>query len=170
MSVKINGSGIITGLDADGISAQPVFPGNVLQVVMGTDNTPTSINSSSYVDTGLSATITPTSATSKILVLTKQSGFFQRDTNNLGGEALINLVRNSTEISFNFYRWRAGLASDSRLYAPFSDSFSFLDSPNSSSAITYKTQGRVTDTANFTRIVTQDSSSIATMVLMEIAA
>jgi hypothetical protein len=69
MSVTINGSGIITGLDADGISAQPVFPGQVLQVVSTTKTDTFTATVTGFVDiTGLSATITPLSASNKILV------------------------------------------------------------------------------------------------------
>ena len=42
--------------------------GKVLQVVQATTSTETTVSTTSYTDTGLSATITPTSASSKILV------------------------------------------------------------------------------------------------------
>ena len=43
--------------------------GGVLQVVEGTRTDGTNTASSSYVDAGLSATITPTSSSSKVLVV-----------------------------------------------------------------------------------------------------
>ena len=51
------------------------FPaGSVLQVVTGTTSTLVSNNTNVPVDTGLTATITPTSASSKILILVSQNG------------------------------------------------------------------------------------------------
>jgi hypothetical protein len=47
--------------------------GKVLQVVYGDTTTSTTIASTSYADTGLSASITPSSATSKVLVFCAQN-------------------------------------------------------------------------------------------------
>jgi len=69
--------------------------GKVLQVVQGTYNTELSTNSTTYVTTGLTVSITPTSATSKIYVhaivngLTKYSG-------SASNAAQIRLYRNAT--------------------------------------------------------------------------
>jgi len=80
MAITINGTGSISGLTATGISAQPVFPGNVLQVVnhqtgtMATgittipvDNT---IPQNTEGDQYMSLAITPTSASSKLVIST----------------------------------------------------------------------------------------------------
>jgi hypothetical protein len=48
--------------------------GKVLQVVNASYATRTSSTTSTYADTGLTATITPTAATSKILVIANQNG------------------------------------------------------------------------------------------------
>jgi hypothetical protein len=71
MSVTISGDGTITGLDADGISSQPVFPGNVLQVVSTTktDTFSASLARGAISGDAITASITPTSSSSKILVL-----------------------------------------------------------------------------------------------------
>ena len=69
MGITIDGAGTITGLDADGISAQPVFPGNVLQVVRATDSANRSTTSTSFVDAGISVTITPTRSDSAIMLI-----------------------------------------------------------------------------------------------------
>ena len=55
--------------------------GKVLQVVSANYSTETASSSSTLADTGTTATITPTSATSKILVLVAQTGI-QKQTNN----------------------------------------------------------------------------------------
>jgi hypothetical protein len=169
MSVKINGSGIITGLDADGISAQPVFPGNVLQVVMGSTTTQTNIASTSYQDSGLSATITPTSASSKILIIVSQC------LNSFSGDSAVRLqdvrlLRNSTEISTKTNRAYAALGSNGFVETAINADFAVLDSPNTTSAVTYKTQGNISSTANSALIQYQSGNTQSTITLMEIAA
>jgi hypothetical protein len=134
MSVKIDGSGIITGLDADGISAQPVFPGNVLQVVSTTKTDTFSTTSTSFTDiTGLSASITPTSATSKILVLSSVYA-------SLDDTGFLQLVRNSTAVgngSNGFAMFRFGAANEGGSFV-----INYLDAPSSASSLTYKIQTR----------------------------
>ena len=73
-----------TGLDSDSISIDVsgnitttktplgfVPSGGILQTVEATDSTQTTTTSGSYVDTGLTATITPSSTSSKILAIAK---------------------------------------------------------------------------------------------------
>ena len=48
--------------------------GKVLQVVMGNTTTSAYTNTNTFIDTNLTATITPTSASSKVLVLVSQNG------------------------------------------------------------------------------------------------
>ena len=69
MSVTISGSGTISGLAATGISDQPVFAGNVLQVIQAQSTAATTTSSTSYVDlTGMSASIT-VKANSKVFIM-----------------------------------------------------------------------------------------------------
>jgi hypothetical protein len=90
--------------------------------------------STSFVDiTGLSVTITPSSATSKILVTYTVSG----GTGALN-PVYINIVRNSTTIG-------AGAGGNSVIVSPSTDvpatvSNSFIDSPGTTSATVYKLQ------------------------------
>jgi hypothetical protein len=156
MSVKIDGSGIITGLDADGISAQPVFPGNVLQVVHASHNTEVSTTSGTYADTGISATITPTSATSKILVL-YSVGYLSQDSNI----PKIRLVRNSTEI-------QACERAINAAHASYMHN-EHLDAPATTSATTYKIQSAKLISGGSAFITCWNSEQPSTITLMEIA-
>ena len=70
--------------------------GKVLQVVNATYSTSTTITSSSYTDTGLSASITPSSATSKVLVLVSQRLSTYRAVGQAG--AGYQLLRGATVI------------------------------------------------------------------------
>ncbi len=130
--------GTITAADfASGVG------GKVLQVVStAKTDTFTSSTTGSFIDiTGLSLSITPSSASNKILVLANVMGSGVAATNNV----LFKMVRNSTDIN-------VGASSGSRTPC-FSvgqdtgdsnqganNSGSFLDSPNTTSAITYKIQ------------------------------
>ena len=70
-------------------------PGHILQVVTNTYATLTATTSSSYVDTGLAATITPSSSSSKIFVLAGCSMW----QNTAGGVSSITLYRGGSRVS-----------------------------------------------------------------------
>jgi hypothetical protein len=140
--------------------------GSVLQVVQGTYGTATQIQSTTFTDTGLTASITPTSATSKILVIVSQPGFCSYSS---GGNAIIpNLCRNGSEIL------RLGQSqSNTTTFAPFSINVTYLDSPATTSSTTYKTQVKWSAGASASNTIflnwTSDIDGNSTMVLMEIA-
>jgi hypothetical protein len=119
--------------------AAPAGGGKVLQVVTATTTTATTIASTTFTDTGLSASITPSAATSKILVLTSQNVEINRQTIQAG--VGIRLMRDATSIAeypdykaFNVYTGNA-----THLIANTIVTLTYLDSPNTTSAITYKT-------------------------------
>jgi len=138
--------------------------GKVLQVVSATFSTSTSNSTSTYVDTGLSASITPSSATSKILCMYYHP--IRRSSGSANNKVSIRLVRASTTIH----------TSPDLLYtdvlaaheADHSTHLSFVDSPATTSATTYKTTfANVAGTASVT---VQVDSRTASLILMEIGA
>jgi hypothetical protein len=168
MSVKIDGSGIITGLDADGISAQPVFPGNVLQVVQEVTNAQTTTTSASFVSGGLSASITPSSASSKILVLCSftgsissraQLGVFTIFRDSVGG---VNLSGGTTNGLISIYP-----SSNDNILTGVQ--LTFLDSPSSANQVSYFLAMKNSSGTNATTAVAGDPAKTI-MTLMEIAA
>ena len=121
---------------ATGLAWGSITTGKVLQVVQGTNTTTVSNSTSSPVDTGLSASITPSSSSSKVLVLVSSNTIQKSADNSLNG---INytLLRGSTVITGNYlvgYTHSTAL----NIYLPIT--FSFLDSPSTTSSTTYKTQ------------------------------
>ena len=72
--------------------------GKVLQVVHASYSTAQASSSTTYADTGLTATITPSSATSKILVLVSQNGL-QKTNAESTSRISIKLLRDSTTIT-----------------------------------------------------------------------
>jgi hypothetical protein len=149
MSLILDGDGAISGLTATGISAvqtvtRAAMPiGSVLQVVQTVKSDTFTTTSSSYVDvTGLSVTITPTSASNRILVL------YSSTMGTISGQysCAMRLVRNSTAIYVGDAagsRTRASSLSWSDIGTQLDTvpvNGIFLDSPATTSATTYKLQ------------------------------
>ena len=140
--------------------------GTVLQVVSATYSTTTSTSTTSYADSGLTVSITPSSATSKVLVLVSING-----VNKSGVDCCLNarLNRDATSIS-NI----TGLAAYTGTTATGTGSaaFNYLDSPASTSSTTYKVQ---IASSNATRSVSINDyaavlGSVSAITVMEIAA
>jgi hypothetical protein len=144
--------------------AAPAGGGKVLQVVNATYSTQTSTTSTTFADTGLTATITPTSATSQILVFVNQVGCHRNSGTN--GALQLRLLRGATSIvTFEKY---LGYNSGTVEINAGSASTTYLDSPATTSATTYKTQ-LATDLGGFTLAV-QANGGTSTITLMEIGA
>lgn len=114
--------------------------GKILQVVSTTKTTSFSTTSATFVDvTDLSVSITPSSTSNKILVIFDATVA----TSTTGNVARINLVRDSTPISQS-----TGSGTGDQSYTGYTASttsgthagINFLDSPSSTSALTYKIQ------------------------------
>jgi hypothetical protein len=127
-----------TGLPAAQLTGTQTIPrgtlptGSVLQVVNATGTTGASNTTTTFADTGLTGTITPTSATSKILIFGHMGDF---RTNTTSNGIKINLCRNGSEI----YRIAQELLYITNALDVGMD-FNYLDSPATTSAVTYKTQ------------------------------
>ena len=138
--------------------------GKVLQVVEGSYQTGVNSSSSTYADTGLTATITPSSASSKVLVFVSQNGNYQ--ANGAGG---------SNSMGLKLFRGATEIAKQTSLYSTFSslqgntNGLSILDSPATTSATTYKTQFNSVE-AKATVYVQIDSVNRSSIILMEIGA
>tara|TARA_R110000868_G_scaffold378880_1_gene644519 strand:- start:539 stop:1141 length:603 start_codon:yes stop_codon:yes gene_type:complete len=186
--IEQNGSDICTidstGLAmASGMTITGAGVGKILQVVqmVKTDtSSATSASTNTFVDLpGMSVAITPSSSSSKILVsFTVSLGF-------VVGTFHINLVRGSTNIA-------VGDADGSRVPSTISTrpagtpythdssprSYTFLDSPNTTSATTYKLQGTLGSTYSGTMYVNRSAADTnasygvrvtSTMTAMEVA-
>jgi hypothetical protein len=139
--------------------------GSVLQVVQGSLAGTFTTNSTSFVTTGLTASITPKYATSKILAIVSCN---QSLAANTGKVAYYTLYRNSTNLaptgsglnqSFgNLY------CANSNLFANMN--FSYLDSPATTSATTYTVYAGV-DSGGNANINQNNSTSY--IQLLEIA-
>lgn len=167
MPIGLNGSGPITGATTlNGLTIPTAGFGKVLQVVQSTYSTETLVQNTSFADTGLSCSITPSSTSSKVLVCVSQTWNIAGQAVERTGEAI--LVRGSTQISFKRKYHNVALGASNYNSTGETLTFIYLDSPSSSASVTYKTQGRVTSTANDGFTIFQAGSSVSTMILVEI--
>ena len=123
--------------------------GNVIQVVSTTKTDKFTTTSSSAVDiTGLSVTITPTSASSKILIVTNIN--YGGNTNLYGA---FFVLRNSTNVVVGTYPTGSqtaatfGVGTPVDTYKLMCASHTYFDSPNTTSATTYKIQAASKDSS-----------------------
>jgi hypothetical protein len=141
-----------------------ISTGKVLQVVNATSSTETSTSSTSYSDTNLSATITPSSSSNKILITVNHTGLLKQSSNNAGK---IQLLRGST--SLIMFSNDFGRDGGTGLNGVGGTGTSYLDSPSTTSATTYKTQLACSVTAAAAVKIAQNNA-VQTMTLMEIEA
>ena len=118
--------------------------GKVLQVVESSAiSSQVTVSSTTFADSGVTVSITPSATTSKILVLAVGSSYIQGTGYNVKGE--IRVLRDSTEISRTDHGYDSGNSSfGARLALSFN--MSRLDTPSTTSSITYKIQIRVAGT------------------------
>jgi len=181
MPVTINGNGTVTGLTALPDSA--MSSGSIIQVVQAykTDTFSASLATGVYSSAILTQSITPSSASSKILVLCTLHLTTGGDTGACGAK----IQRDGSDIGVadadgNRSRGIGGGVGGlitGRLVSNIQ--MTLLDSPNSTSALSYTTLAKHgysgTQTIYINRELTDDNSSRATrftssLTLMEVAA
>ena len=138
--------------------------GKILQVVGATDNTQKDTSSASYADTGLSASITPSSSSNKVLIIVHHGGLLKDSSNNAGK---LQLLRGTTAI--HMFENDFGRDGGTGLNAVGGSGTVHLDSPNTTSETTYKTQIACSVTAAST-VRSGQNNAVATMTLMEVSA
>jgi hypothetical protein len=132
-----------------GVPASGMPTGSVIQIIQTVKTDVFSTTSASYVDvTGLSVTITPISTTSKILV--SYSLQFSGITDSYGAATVVrngSIISAGTSATGNQTNITTGLATGSSgnwNYKLQTAHYEFLDSPASTSALTYKIQVKAT--------------------------
>ena len=141
------------------------IPGHVIQVVQGTrSGSSISTTSTSLSDTGLSVSITPTAASSKIVVMATLTGGSTTEPGN-DAQAFFQLVRDTTDLIQVRCGDHNGNASRSDDISPIN--LSYLDSPATTSATTYKVQYKVNGSGRTAQAFL--GSQIGSIIAMEIA-
>jgi len=169
MSMIIDGT---NGLTFNNATTQ-ASAGQVLQVVNGTTNTSVTNTTITYADTNLTATITPKFSTSKILILIAQNMYLYDTTAASDAGCALQIQKNSSTIYapapsrdfLSFYSPAGTTRFDFGTMIPLN----YLDSPASTSALTYKTQSALANAGAGASIICQ-VAGYSTITLMEIAA
>lgn len=165
-SDSLNSGAVTSAALASGVPTRAQLPaGSVLQVVQGSYSTGASTSSTSYGDTGLTATITPTSASSKILVMVSHNGV-SKNVGNVSNGVNIQLLRGATVVSI--FGRLVGYDNQNNYNVGFYSGVDYLDSPATTSAVTYKTQ--FANYAASSSVEINANSAISYITLMEIAA
>ena len=136
---------------------------SILQVIQTVSTTFDSSNSTSFVASSLTASITPSSTSNKVLIFANAT---------LGGsgtnsQPIITIYRNATTNLGDATRGFAQ-AYNSAGGIQESSSIMYLDSPSSTSSLTYKTQAKISTTANAGEIKVQADNFTDTITLIEI--
>jgi len=157
------------------IAAARLPAGSVLQVVSASIGSQTTSTSTTYADTGLTASITPSSASNKILVLVSQG------INAVGAAAVgygnqtnagVQLLRGATVLivpgSDSGGKYSMGVAATGTLALWAIVGMNYLDSPATTSSTTYKTQF-AKGTSGMGAVYANDGAGGSFITLMEIA-
>ena len=180
-----------TGASADGITmaadGSVTFPGNatcsgtatgfgggkLLKYETTAYNTQVSHSGTSYVDTGLSRTIQPSAASSKILVLLSQ--FFNVNVANPNVGASVQLLEGSNVVvpsdAWDLYFFPGLTGNNSKNYNHrFNVIMIHTPSYSVGDTLTYKTQMKALLDGNQTNVKAQSSDSYSYLTLVELAA
>ena len=164
MALTLDGSlGITFPVTAGSASAVQASSGRMLQVVNASTSTNVNQTTTTLIDTGLSATITPSSASNKILVEVFQNGVAKNSATTF---ERINLYRGATLL----YSLEGAVGVNGTTSPNYVGTVgtTYLDSPATTSAVTYKTQFNNEGGAGTTSV--QVNAATSTITLMEIAA
>jgi hypothetical protein len=147
--------------------------GKVLQVVSAVTTTDTNMTSTAYADTTLTATITPTSATSKIMVIVSQAMRVSTTANGVLGVG-IKLLRGAIEIISIVAPRAMSIQATADLTPNLAVegyiSLNALDAPATTAATTYKVQFALDSTAASRAARAQTANIPSSIILMEIGA
>jgi hypothetical protein len=134
----------------------------ILQVVSGSTTTQFVSSTSTYATIGLSASITPQSTSSKILVMAHIGGV-NKQVSNTG----LNLTLYKNGVGLSFFGARVGFDSTAN-EANADANCLFLDSPNTVASTTYAIFGA--SSANSAFALAQHQNANSTIILCEVSA
>ena len=155
----ISDAGVLKRLDASLVGGG----GKVLQVISATDSTQRTTTSTSFVTASntLAANITPSATSSKVLILVNSTCY-----NSASGYTYYTIFRDSTNVasnsSVNELTAQYGISGTN--ISPLS--IKFLDSPNTTSQITYQAYMKVQHSTGYFNV----NGNTGSIILMEIGA
>ena len=159
----VSGTIITTSTTGQVIDSGALPVGSVLQVVNSTTSTQVSSSNNTYIDTTLTATITPKFATSKILIISSTNGQNSSASNASNWTLFRGTVAgtNLGNVNGMVQHYTAGGSIRTEI------TLHFLDSPATTSAQTYTLAFNSDNVGN--TAFAQNNATVASMTLMEIA-
>lgn len=145
-----------------GNSISNTLKGRIVQIVYAETSTQLVLNSTTYTDIGLSATITPTNASNKVYVFANLNGLGKDPAGSVNQTANVQLLRGTTQIGAAKTAYTNSIVYD----LGNSVSFSIQDSPATTSATIYKAQLA----AETTGPVRANYAAKSTILLVEVQA
>jgi len=147
--------------------ARVLSVGHTIQTVRTGYSTYASSTSTSFAATGLTATITPTSTSSKILIDVKMNGMYMTA---VAGYIVLELYRGSSSIKRLSTTSGYRSSGDEPSYGVYTNCYDHLDSPSTTSATTYTVYWKVTSTtAYINNYNLLNGDSLSSITLQEIA-
>lgn len=147
---------------ASSVASSQLPAGSVVQVVNATYTGIVSCASNSFVDTGLSASITPSSSSNKILVLVSLQFFVDTAGGNLGAQILRGSSTSVVSQDYLAYGSAGGFMSNTFMQG--------LDSPSTTSSTTYKVQFKRRSGSGtiFAQYADANGTGLSSITLLEI--
>lgn len=146
---------------------------SIKQIVVQNYGTETNVSNTSYADTNITADITPASTANKVLVIASPNsdGYVNVSTYR---QFFLRLLRDSTELMNKQIHIGADKnPTNDYVYGSIDGTFVYLDSPSSTSALTYKLQAKVSSTANNCNVRINGDNSAggaeSTLTLIEVS-
>ena len=140
----------------------------IAQVVTATTTSITNTAGSGWIDvSGLSVTITPTSASSKILIVSSFGTVGSSGSSSVYFSGYVQLLRSSTSLQSSFVGgyYPSGGGVNTAAYTPYS--IQYVDSPATTSATTYKMQiNNIVGAATFSANPSGTSVQISAMEIL----
>ena len=161
-TIQDKGGNTIISSDGSGTITPSFGVGKIGQVLQVTHSSDINTSSTSFVDTGISLSITPTATSSKILVMTDILAYTAGSSQ--GNHMFTKILRGSTDLAERrvqtYDQGGSGVEYESNI------SHMYLDSPSTTSATTYKIQYRMG--AGSTARIHHGSGKTGSLTLMEV--
>jgi len=176
MPLTLDGTNGVSAVQAGAVESGDLPAGSVIQVVQTDLNSAQSTNSTSFVGTDLIASITPSSASSKILVNVTINGIHMAGGAALGSRSEHAVYR---QICLGGYSLLKNITRNNAISNGTdggdtwhtTSSLCYLDSPASVNQVDYRIYFRVQNTTSFTFFseAPPEGRWTSTLILMEIA-
>ena len=177
---RLGGANAISGIIPvanGGTGASSFAKGKIVQKVISRTTTAVNVTSdSTYVDTGITATITPTSSSNKILVIPAMAFLQYQQSSNARMNTNVRIVRGSTavetwgndagtlaDVAIGTYSYDGNSVAQANIWSTI-----YEDTPNTTSSTTYKIQ--ISNIDGNVQFGAQHGDKASTMTLLEVEA